>query len=55
MNRTIWHRIAWVLLAAALFSAYVFAFHGTHPDWMMATFWFSLGSIITGALGVTSP
>lgn len=55
MNRTIFHRIAWVLGALAVVSGYVFALHGNHPDWMMATFWFTLGTIISAALGITQP
>lgn len=53
MIRTIFHRIAWMLLAAAIVSGVVFALGGNHPDWMMATFWFTLGAVITGALAVT--
>lgn len=53
--RTIFHRIALVLGVLAVISGWVFCFHGTHPAWMMATFWFTLGSIITAAIAVTSP
>ena len=54
MNRTIWHRIAIGLFAAALVSGLVFAFKGTHPAWMMATFWFTFGGVITTAIAISS-
>lgn len=53
MTRTIWHRIFWGLLAAALGAGYVFALHGNDPSWMMATFWLALGAVITGAWAIT--
>lgn len=55
MTRTIFHRLFWVLLAAALVAGWVFCFHGTHPAWMMATFWLTLGAAISAALAITSP
>jgi uncharacterized membrane protein len=55
VNRTIWHRIAWALGVLAIVSGLVFALMGTHPGWMMATFWFTLGTIVSTALAVTSP
>lgn len=53
--RTIFHRIAWVLGAAAAVAGWVFCFHGTDPSWMMATFWLTMGTIISAAIGITSP
>jgi len=55
MTRTIFHRIAWVLGAAALVAGVVFALAGTHPGWMMATFWLTLGAVISAAVGISSP
>jgi hypothetical protein len=53
--RTIFHRIAWVLGVLAVASGYVFAMHGTHPAWMVTTFLFTLGTVITTAIAITSP
>jgi len=55
MTRTIFHRIAWVLGAAATISFWVFALGGAHPAWMMATFWLTLGTVISTALAVSNP
>lgn len=53
MTRTIYHRIAIVLFLLATISGVVFALYGNHPNWMMATFWFTLGGIISAAWGVS--
>lgn len=55
MTRTIWHWLAWGLLVATITSFFVFALYGTHPAWMMATFWFALGTVISTALAISSP
>lgn len=55
MTRTIFHRIAWVLGAAAVVAGYIVAFHGAHPAWMMATFLLTLATVICTALAISSP
>ena len=55
MMRTIFHRIALGLLVAAIVSGVVFALQGNDPAWMMATFWFTLGTVVSAAVAVSSP